>query len=143
MKLHEIMISTLLLSAIFLSFTSFFADGIEKYSASVYEDPNLQAFEESLTKITEANAEAQEGFGKLASTNVFDILGGVFQASIGLINSFIASGNVIISIFAQGLGFLPLGPIMGNLWISTAAGCILVAFTIGILAHFVNKSERL
>jgi len=138
LKLENILISSAVVTLIFISFTTLFNEGIEQYGINGYNDQGLKSFNESLYKIENSTNQLSEGLARLSSGNLLDIIGGIFQSSVGVFNTFLGGIFVVSDVFQQGVGVLPLGS-LSDIWVGTAGVIILVLLIVGVFLRFVNK----
>ena len=137
MKLENILISAVIVTALFTTVLLFYSDLNSSYEVNNYYEENLTSFENSLDNITHAANQARDAFNDLTSQNLLDILGGLKQGAYSGILLFGSSFDAIINIFVQGISILGLGEV-GSVWILVAGTAVLIIFFVAIASKFLK-----
>ena len=137
MKLENILIPAIIVTALFVTMALFYAELTTVYTVDSYYEENFTSFESSIDNITYAADQSREAYNKLNSKNLLDIIGGLKQGAYSGILLFGGSFNVITNIFTQGIGIFNLGEV-GPVWIIVAGTAMLIVFFVAIAARYLR-----
>lgn len=130
-NLEGILISVLVLGALFATLLMYYDDLTTNYPVNNYYEANLSEYQDNFNTISENAQDFQEGLEGLGSGNIQDIWGGLVQGLKGLFGIFTSSFTGIGRIFSQSIGLFDLGSV-GPVWVGTALVGVLLVFIVGI-----------
>lgn len=142
MKLHEMLISGLFVTVVFMGFVIWYADGVSQYGSSGEDYSQVQSINTSLRSIyviSNSTKSAMEGVAGLPFG--LDVAGGVLVGAYSAVMTVGASFGIFWSVLTESTHFLPLGT-FGDTLVLFAGAALMIVIFIAILAHFISKSDR-
>lgn len=144
MKLHEIIIGIAISLLVVSGFILFFNDASNKYGLTDYNDTNLKQMNNSFTELENITNDVRFAMQNITDPNTpFDIVGGMFKAGYGSLQTIGKSTDILIDMTGSALDNIPfIGQFRGTLQ-AIIILLIIASIAIGIFLFTVLKSDRI
>lgn len=142
MKLHEMMISGIFVTVVFIGFMIYYANGAVEYEVNGQDYRNTTHINSSLHDITEKAERTKNAMNAISGLPFgLDIVGGVLVGGYGAVQIAGESVEVLENVVGDATSYLPIGEFGDTVFIFAGSALLIIIF-IAILAHFISKSER-
>lgn len=137
-KVENILITVVIITALFTTHLYFFGDLTDKYTVNNYYQENVSEYTAIMDKVQTNTEQVDEAIQGLTSGNLADIFGALVQGLVNIAllfyNSFVGIGVIL----AQSIGIYDIGP-MAAVWISVATIGVILVFAWGIVADMIKR----